>query len=58
LTILEVAKTGLFSQSGLTAFRSAEKANLYEVMQYLSFQADVDKLNKLAEQSQAQKKKK
>lgn len=45
ITIIEVAKTGLFSIAGLNAIQSAEKANLYEVMTYLSLQADINKVN-------------
>ena len=45
ITIVEVAKTGLFNVSGLNAIQSAEKANLYEVMTYLSLQADINKVN-------------
>lgn len=45
ITIIEVAKCGLFSIAGLNAIQSAEKANLYEVMTYLSLQADINKVN-------------
>ena len=45
ITIIEVAKTGLFSIAGMNAIQSAEKANLYEVMTYLSLQADINKVN-------------
>jgi hypothetical protein len=54
ITMIEIARSGLFNQSGLTAIRSAEKANLYEVMFYLSFQADVSKANELAANAQKQ----
>jgi hypothetical protein len=45
ITIVEVAKCGLFSIAGMNAIQSAEKANLYEVMTYLSLQADINKVN-------------
>ena len=45
ITIIEVAKCGLFSIAGMNAIQSAEKANLYEVMTYLSLQADINKVN-------------
>jgi hypothetical protein len=45
ITIIEVAKCGLFNITGLNAIQSAEKANLYEVMTYLSLQADINKVN-------------
>jgi len=45
ITIIEVAKCGLFSIAEMNAIQSAEKANLYEVMTYLSLQVDINKVN-------------
>jgi hypothetical protein len=45
ITIVEVAKCGLFNIAGMNAIQSAEKANLYEVMTYLSLQADINQFN-------------
>ena len=52
ITILEVAKCGLFSIAGLNAIESAEKANLYEVMTYLSLQADIAKVEEMKSRQQ------
>lgn len=52
ITIIEVAKTGLFSIAGLNAIQSAEKANLYEVMTYLSLQADIAKVDEMKNRQQ------
>jgi hypothetical protein len=52
ITIIEVAKTGLFSIAGLNAIQSAEKANLYEVMTYLSLQADIAKVEEMKSRQQ------
>ena len=59
ITIHEVAKTGLFTVSGLNAIQSAEKANLYEVMTHLSLQADIAKVEEMRNrQQQIQRKRK
>lgn len=52
ITIIEVAKTGLFSIAGMNAIQSAEKANLYEVMTYLSLQADIAKVEEMKSRQQ------
>jgi hypothetical protein len=52
ITIVEVAKCGLFSIAGLNAIESAEKANLYEVMTYLSLQADIAKVEEMKSRQQ------
>ena len=52
ITIVEVAKCGLFSVSGMNAIQSAEKANLYEVMTYLSLQADITKVEEMKNRQQ------
>ena len=52
ITIVEVAKCGLFSIAGLNAIQSAEKANLYEVMTYLSLQADIAKVEEMKSRQQ------
>jgi hypothetical protein len=52
ITIVEVAKCGLFSIAGLNAIESAEKANLYEVMTYLSLQADIAKVEEMKNRQQ------
>jgi len=52
ITIIEVAKTGLFNIAGLNAIQSAEKANLYEVMTYLSLQADIAKVEEMKNRQQ------
>lgn len=52
ITIIEVAKCGLFNISGLNAIQSAEKANLYEVMTYLSLQADIAKVEEMKSRQQ------
>ncbi len=52
ITIVEVAKTGLFSIAGMNAIQSAEKANLYEVMTYLSLQADIAKVEEMRNRQQ------
>jgi hypothetical protein len=44
LTIKKIAECGLFNISGLTALQSSEKANLYEVFQYLASKAAEDNL--------------
>lgn len=54
ITIVEVAKCGLFSIAGLNAIESAEKANLYEVMTYLSLQADITKVEEMRNRQQIQ----
>lgn len=58
ITIIEVAKCGLFSIAGLNAIQSAEKANLYEVMTYLSLQADIAKVEEMKNRQQIQRKRK
>lgn len=52
ITIIEVAKTGLFNRTHRTAIESAEKANLYEVMTYLSLQADIAKVKEMKNRQQ------
>lgn len=52
ITIIEVAKCGLFSIAGMNAIQSAEKANLYEVMTYLSLQADIAKVEEMKSRQQ------
>jgi hypothetical protein len=52
ITIIEVAKCGLFSIAGMNAIQSAEKANLYEVMTYLSLQADIAKVEEMKNRQQ------
>lgn len=52
ITIVEIAKCGLFSIAGLNAIESAEKANLYEVMTYLSLQADIAKVEEMKSRQQ------
>jgi len=54
ITIVEVAKCGLFSIAGMNAIQSAEKANLYEVMTYLSLQADIAKVEEMRNRQQIQ----
>lgn len=54
ITIVEVAKCGLFSIVGMNAIQSAEKANLYEVMTYLSLQADITKVEEMRNRQQIQ----
>ena len=58
ITIVEVAKCGLFSIAGMNAIQSAEKANLYEVMTYLSLQADIAKVEEMKNRQQIQRKRK
>ncbi len=52
IAIIEVAKCGLFSIAGMNAIQSAEKANLYEVMTYLSLQADIAKVEEMKSRQQ------
>lgn len=52
ITIVEIAKCGLFNIAGMNAIQSAEKANLYEVMTYLSLQADIAKVEEMKSRQQ------
>jgi len=44
LTIKKIAECGLFNLAGLTPLQSSERANLYEVFQYLASKAAEDNL--------------
>ena len=44
LTIRKIAECGLFNLAGLTPLQSSERANLYEVFQYLASKAAEDNL--------------
>lgn len=40
--LVDIAESGLFLQSGLTAMEAAGKANLYESLHYLSYKHDLN----------------
>jgi hypothetical protein len=44
LTIKKIAECGLFNLAGLTPLQSSERANLYEVFQYLASKAAEEKV--------------